>query len=136
MMTPQRGFTRRGDGWWSERSRGSSSDAASVLAGRRRPETGWLWYSLLAPISCSIWRFSDRVLKSTIPAGGGRTLAERQPTLTYASALWAAKPPQSIWPSSLQIGSSWAATSLMCTGSSSHGHWSVAYYPHPTRTVP
>src|SRR5215211_9499394 len=65
MMTPQRGFTRRGDGWWSERSRGSSSDAASVLAGRRRPETGWLWYSLLAPISCSIWRFSDRVLISS-----------------------------------------------------------------------
>src|SRR5215203_90964 len=64
MMSPQRGFTRRGDGWWSGRSRGWSSVAACALAGRRRPKTGWLWYSLLAPISCSIWRFSDRVLEN------------------------------------------------------------------------
>src|SRR5215213_7927519 len=74
--------------------------------------------------------------KSTTPAGEGRTLAERQPTLTYASAQWAAKQPQPIWPSSLQRGSSLAATFLMCTGSSSHGHWTVAYSPHPTSTVP
>jgi len=38
-----------------------SSDAASVLAGRRRPKTGWRSFSLPAPTSCSTWRFSDRV---------------------------------------------------------------------------
>src|SRR5215210_4180333 len=64
MMSPQRGFTRRGDGWWSGRSRGSSSAAAFALAGRRRPKTGWRLFSLPAPTSCSIWRFSDRVLVS------------------------------------------------------------------------
>src|SRR5215217_8931579 len=64
MMSPQGGFTRRGDGWWSGRSRGWSSDAACALAGRRRLATGWRSLSLPAPISCSIWRFSDRVLGS------------------------------------------------------------------------
>ena len=28
-----------------------------------KKETGWRWFSLLVPISCSIW-FSDRVLIS------------------------------------------------------------------------
>ena len=32
-----------------------------ALVGRRRQETGRRWFSLLVPISCSIWRFSDRV---------------------------------------------------------------------------
>jgi putative transposase len=36
--------------------------AACALAGRRRPKTGWRSLSLPAPTSCSIWRFSDRVL--------------------------------------------------------------------------
>jgi len=43
-------------------------------------------------------------LKDTTPAGEGRTLAERQPTPTYASARCAAKPPQRIWLTSLQRG--------------------------------
>ena len=40
----------------------ASRVAASVLAGRRRLKTGWRLLSLPAPTSCSIWRFSDRVL--------------------------------------------------------------------------
>src|SRR5215210_8935176 len=75
MMSPQRGFTRRGDGWWSGRSRGSSSAAAFALAGRRRPKTGWRLFSLPAPTSCSIWRFSDRVLanlRAALAAGGAK----------------------------------------------------------------
>ena len=36
-------------------------------------------------------------------------------------------------PSSRRIMWWKAVTSLLCTGSSCHGHWSAAYYPHPTR---
>src|SRR5215212_8359143 len=57
---------RRGDGWWSGRFPGSSSDAACALAGPRRPKTGWPSFSLPAPTSCSIWRFSDRVLRNPL----------------------------------------------------------------------
>src|SRR5215217_4392169 len=52
---------RRGDGWWSGRFPGSPSVAACALAGPRRPKTGWPSFSLPAPTSSSIWRFSDRV---------------------------------------------------------------------------
>ena len=47
--------------WWSGRFRGSSSAGVCVLAGRRRPKTGWRSFSLPVLTSCSTWRFSDRV---------------------------------------------------------------------------
>ena len=65
------------------------------------PDRGWDKFPPLYYVS----KHCEPYLKKYYPAGGGRTLAETQPTLTYASALWAAKPPQSIWPTSLQRGS-------------------------------
>ncbi len=50
--------------WVVERTISWLTKRAGVcaLAGRRRPKTGWRLFSLPAPTSCSIWRFSDRVL--------------------------------------------------------------------------
>jgi hypothetical protein len=65
------------------------------------PDRGWDKFPPLHYVS----KYCEPYLKKYYPAGGGRTLPETQPTPIYASARWAAKPRQPIWPTSLQRGS-------------------------------